>query len=123
MIDISDGIAKECRTMSYDNNLGIILDDSALSIPSAMHALAEHCSCTARDWLLYGGEDYELLFAAAPEFDPALLPDAGDLCFTRIGIVTDTVYGVHVREANGTLTTVTDAGWDHLKKPLHCLER
>ena len=119
MIDISDGIAKECRTMSYDNNLGIILDDTALPVLPETRALAIQCSKTARNWLLYGGEDYELLFAAAPEFDPAKLSGKDDVCFTRIGIVTDAISGVYIREASGVLTAVTDAGWDHLKKPLH----
>jgi thiamine monophosphate kinase len=88
-----------------------------------MRTLAKQCSKTARNWLLYGGEDYELLFAAAPEFDPAGLPGSDDVCFTRIGIVTDALSNVYVREANGALTEVTDAGWDHLKKPLHSCER
>ena len=122
MIDISDGIAKECRTMSYDNNLGIILDDVALlSLASPMRGLADKLKTPVRDWLLYGGEDYELLFAAAPEFDPALLPDDNGCGYTCIGIVTDAISGVHIRESSGMFTPVTDAGWDHLKKPLHCV--
>ena len=32
-MDLSDGLSKDCRTLSYENKLGIILKYDALRIP------------------------------------------------------------------------------------------
>ena len=40
MIDVSDGIAKECRTLAHENGLGVILNRQSLGFSVGMLALA-----------------------------------------------------------------------------------
>lgn len=56
-IDISDGLSTDLDHICQESNLAATVDPSAIP----MHSLA-----TSLDQVLHGGEDYELLFAAAP---------------------------------------------------------
>ena len=66
------------------------------------------------DWFLYGGEDYELLFAASSRFTPASVPNKSGISLSRIGTFTDRVKGVLFKNINGTMVKVEKTGWDHL---------
>lgn len=118
MIDVSDGIAKECHTLAFENNLGIILEPDGVECSPEMRELARAMSKDCRDWFLYGGEDYELLFAACPRFASAFLSRKGGIPLRRIGSFTDRVKGVHFKDNNGTIVTVAKSGWDHVRKAL-----
>ncbi|MBD3319562.1 MAG: thiamine-phosphate kinase [Chitinivibrionales bacterium] len=111
-IDVSDGISKECATMAYDSGCGIILELDSLPFSHEMIQLGDACKTSPREWFLHGGEDYELLWSAAPRFVPAF-----DLCnATRIGTVTDKASGVSVRQPEGGAVRIVSKGWDHLEK-------
>jgi thiamine-monophosphate kinase len=115
MIDVSDGIAKECHTLAFDNNLGIMLEPH----PDMFHplrALGTRLNRNPVDWFLYGGEDYELLFAASPRFNPAPFRKSGDVALTKIGTFTSPVKGVHLKLQYGTIINVEKSGWDHLSR-------
>ncbi|MFW2456722.1 thiamine-phosphate kinase, partial [Methyloversatilis discipulorum] len=85
MIDVSDGLLADLGHIARASGLGAVVDDAAL--PWA----ALHAACTdgaaARDALLAGGDDYELLFCAPPEADDALAALSARLALplTRIG--------------------------------------
>ena len=66
-------------------------------------------------WFLYGGEDYELLFAAAPEFDLGQ-GQTGGSALTRIGTFDSSVKGVQLKLNNGTILNVEKSGWDHVSR-------
>jgi thiamine-monophosphate kinase len=115
VIDVSDGIAKECRTIAYDNNVGIVLDCRRLDFPSPMRALAKGLRIDCLQWFLYGGEDYELLFTAAADFNPDKAARTLAVTLTKIGMVTDRVKGVFFKNKNDTMIKVNKAsGWDHI---------
>jgi thiamine-monophosphate kinase len=57
-IDISDGLSTDLHHLCAESNLAAVLDTSAIPI----HTLAQG----RLDLALHGGEDYELLFTAAP---------------------------------------------------------
>jgi len=117
MIDVSDGIAKECRTLSYDNRLGILLESGLITFTPQMIALGEELRCSCRDWFLYGGEDYELLFGASPDFNPGPIIHKHGVGLTKIGAVSGRVKGVFFKHNNDTMKPVeARRGWDHLRK-------
>lgn len=112
-IDVSDGLLAD---------IGHILERSALAadvdftrLPRAAFAcgadapLARHC-------LLAGGDDYELVFTAAPERHAAILALAAhlELPLTCIGRLRQGVAGELVlRDGDGRPMPVTRRGYDH----------
>jgi thiamine-monophosphate kinase len=117
LIDISDGIAKECRTLAYDNRLGISLDAAPACVSDATKRLAAELGIDWREWYLGGGEDYELLFAADPSFDARPISSHSKVLFTRIGSFSRRGAGAAV--SFGDLAAAgMPGGWDHLRKNL-----
>jgi thiamine-monophosphate kinase len=111
MIDVSDGISKESRTLSFDNRLKIELAVEPSMAQPAMLQLAKALDVDWRTWFLHGGEDYELLFAAADNFDPGsiALPQP----VFKIGQFKHGS-GVFLRQTNGKFVNLPDGGYDHL---------
>ena len=117
MIDISDGIAKECHTLAFENRLGIMLEPPDPAIFNSLQGIGSKLHCDPLKWYLYGGEDYELLFAASPRFDPAPFRKKG-VFLTKIGEFVSPAKGVHFKLNHDTIIKVEKLGWDHLKKDL-----
>jgi thiamine-monophosphate kinase len=118
LIDISDGISKECRTLAYENNLGILLDDAPACVSCPTRQLARHLQKDWRGWFLHGGEDYELLFAAAAAFDPSNLITSTGIPITRIGVFSRSFNGAGVCRNNRGIVPLKQGGWDHCRKAL-----
>jgi len=110
-MDISDGVAKECLTLAFDNELAIDLAIPDSLASPAMKRLAAELNGDWRDWTLNGGEDYELLFAAAESFDPAPLRCKGMPLF-RIGSF-KRGRGVFLHRPDGSVKEIRKGGWDH----------
>ncbi len=115
-IDISDGVSKECHTLSYENNLAIELRIGESLASASMKGAAHRLGADWRMWFLNGGEDYELLFAAAPSFRPDHLRSCGRNMLKPVGRCTAKGYGVCARTKSGVSTVVRAEGWDHLEK-------
>lgn len=114
MMDLSDGLSKDCRTLSYENRCGIILSYDTSHIPPAMIQLSRETGCLWEDWFFHGGEDYELLFAASPEFNVSgHAPTEMETVPIRIGIFSNEVEGV-VSESSGIRTPLSGGGFDHI---------
>jgi thiamine-monophosphate kinase len=112
MMDLSDGISKDGRTLCFENNLGLILDVNALFPLADMIALAETLDLQCTDWLLHGGEDYCLLFACAPGIDPVRL--FSDERIIALGTFTVSHGNIVARIAGDSIVDVSRGGWDHL---------
>jgi len=114
LMDLSDGLSKDCRTLSYENALGIVLKYDALQIPEAMIQLSAEAGIPVLDWFLNGGEDYELLFAASDRFDPlSVAPQHCDGLFC-IGKFTGDRQGLFLEKDN-MISEVVSRGWDHFR--------
>ena len=107
LIDISDGISKDSRTLAYENRLGILLDDEPGCVSCLTRQLARHLNKEWREWYLHGGEDYELLFAAAPDFDPSALAAKTGIPLLRIGAFSRLFKGVYLHQKNNLSPNVT----------------
>jgi len=102
-IDVSDGLLQDLRHICAASSVGCEVDLAALPRP-AEAALALELGLDLERLALSGGEDYELLIAAAHP------PRGGD--FTRIGTFCE-ASGIRLREAAGSLRTAEIAGFDH----------
>lgn len=113
VIDLSDGISKECYTLCYENNVGINLTMDINWLPESMRKLGRELDRTCSEWILYGGEDYELLFTASEYFIPSKY--AG-IDLYKIGKITDDKNTVTGIDELGNPFTVEKRAWDHLRK-------
>jgi thiamine-monophosphate kinase len=114
-IDVSDGISKEANVLSYDNNLKLYLDPVDKFKNNLMLKAAAFCNKkTWYEWFLNGGEDYELLFAADPLFDPNSLCLKSGVTCRRIGCFRGRGYGVYLLDEKQNCKPVACGGWEHL---------
>lgn len=113
MMDLSDGLSKDCRTLAFDNDLGIILDFNPSLFPETMINLGKDLQKKPLEWIINGGEEYELLFATSPSFTPSITNPAENTNFICIGEFTNNCKGLYFQTESG-LKEITKGGWDHI---------
>lgn len=67
MMDISDGLATDLAHMCAESGAGAEIFKEDLPVSEQLAAAARKLANPLFDWALKGGEDYQLLFTAAPE--------------------------------------------------------
>jgi thiamine-monophosphate kinase len=85
-MDSSDGLADAIVQICKNSDVGAIIDRSSLTIFSGLIKLAGLEQ--AREWLLYGGEDFELILCLPPDFATVLVQELGKNA-AIIGTITD----------------------------------
>ena len=111
MMDMSDGISKDSATLCYENNLHLQLDIRSLPPDEAMVELSEELGIPWAQWVLHGGEEYELLFAASADFETHCNNRKG---FLRLGSLSDGDSGVSIIDESGMEHSLENYSWDHL---------
>lgn len=114
-MDLSDGLSGDLAHLLQRSKVGAELHQEALAQamgPDA-HALAWTTKQQA-DWVLAGGDDYELCFTAAPAQREAIarLADQCDMVCYRVGVIRQTPACVCLN-AQGITQTVTSTAFDH----------
>lgn len=62
LIDISDGVASESAHLARESRVRVRIDAPDLPVSSTLKTYARAHAADPLGWVLYGGEDYELLF-------------------------------------------------------------
>lgn len=103
MIDVSDGIGRDAARIADASNVGIELTAADLPL---------HADCPSWESALHDGEDYELLFCAAPGVAiPATIgPQATPV--TRIGRIIAGSEAVAIAP-DARRIDIRNMGWDH----------
>jgi thiamine-monophosphate kinase len=113
-MDISDGLAGDLTHLCDCSGLAAAV--VAPSIPLSAAARAALDGGLGQGWrdVLTGGDDYELLFTAAPEQEPALirLGRTLSLPLTRIGAM-EPGRGVTILDSNGQPMSLGAGGYRH----------
>ena len=113
--DVSDGLIADAAKLAAASGVGleIDLDRLPLSGPAAAWLAQAARPVEARIELATGGDDYEIVCAAAPENAPALLAaaEAAGIALAPIGLATEGS-GVRVL-ADGLEVEVAQAGYVH----------
>ena len=111
MIDISDGLSTDLAHLCRASGVAAEIDEGALPV----HPLALRNPDAIR-LALHGGEDYELLFTAAPA--TRVPRRIGAVPVTRIGTVRRTRRGTPlliIRTRDGQTSSLEAKGWEHFR--------
>lgn len=119
--DISDGLASEAWELAEASGCGIVLEEAQLPVPPELAAYASRTGADPLDWMLYGGEDYQLVgTVAAGEAErlAQLFAEAG-LGFHPVGTASDTGGrpGVTLCRKDGSALPVGKKGYNHFGQP------
>lgn len=111
-IDISDGLAGDLAHILERSRVGAVVHYERVPRPAAFKALND--AGLEKDCVLSGGDDYELLFTAAPAHRQELEALAGELklALARIGTIRDADAKLLVLDAQGKPMAVRP-GFDH----------
>lgn len=116
-IDVSDGLSTDLAHICEESGVAAELDAAAIPV----HALAREAqrktwAASAMDLALHEGEDYELLFTAAPN---ARLPRSlAEVGIHRIGSIVRASARrprLTLRDAAGHLHPLEPRGWEHFR--------
>lgn len=115
MLDVSDGLLGDLGHILERSGCGAIIDSPALPLQALAEAGVD--ATLARNCVLAGGDDYELLFCA-PAALRERIADIGrklGLPLHRIGILQPAADGLSLRQADGRLVAVPSTGYDHFR--------
>ena len=115
-LDVSDGLLADAAHLAEQGEGCVCLDPLALplSAPARRWLARQADQDAARESLMRGGDDYELLFTAPPEHRAAIeaLQAPADTRLSRIGRIVPG-QGVALAQADGTVRPVRAAGFTH----------
>ena len=87
-MDLSDGLAAAAAALAAASGLGVVIDAAAIPIHPAVSAVAAQLGQSPVEFILAGGEDYELAFAVPARRRSRFLAAArrsGDVPVTCVG--------------------------------------
>jgi thiamine-monophosphate kinase len=113
MIDISDGLSTDALHLAEESKAGVLIEEAAVPLSGAAQQMARQTGRSPLDHALDDGEDYELLFAVAPD-DAERLVDNG-VAGTRISRVGRVIEGPdsYRIDAGGRRRRLVAGGWEH----------
>jgi thiamine-monophosphate kinase len=112
MIDISDGLAKDLRTLCAESGVGAAIREDALPIPAAIGELRGLEGEALVDFALSSGEEYVLLAAISPEAVGRLSAGAAGAA-TVIGVTVPAAEGIALVESKGKKRPLPKLGYEH----------
>ena len=118
MIDISDGLTQDLGHLCTENNLGANLYEDRLPVSKALYNVCLQKKYNPIDWILQGGEDYELLFTIKPEDVKKLekLFLKANVFASHIGEITKSPKKIILIKGNGSKIPLRAAtGFNHFK--------
>jgi thiamine-monophosphate kinase len=115
-IDVSDGLLGDLGHLLSRSQLGAEID--AASLPAGS-ALSQQPADQQTDYMLNGGDDYELCFTAPPEQRDAVLSAAAsaNTPVTRIGRLKSGA-GIQILDTAGKSLPFTSQSFDHFGKDI-----
>lgn len=114
MMDLSDGLATDLAHLCMQSGVGVRIDPARLPAPTSLQKAARLLAMDPVAWMIAGGEDYELAFAAAPDQEQAVLALAGETAVpvTAVGVF-GTKSGVWLLSPGQDDRDISYGGYDH----------
>nr|BCX01762.1 MAG: thiamine-monophosphate kinase [Bacteroidota bacterium] len=110
MTDISTGLAAAVHALCRASGVGARVRAAAIPIDLQTRDVAQEFDQDPETYALYGGEDYELLFALREEDWPAL--ERATEAVTVIGHIEEASSGVSIEHADGRCIPLEAQGWN-----------
>lgn len=117
MLDISDGLSDDLAHICQQSGVGVRIEREKIPISPELKWWAKQRGENPQEIALVGGEDYELLFCAAPEKEMEIRRILGQqgIQGTIIGEVKPQNFGLKI--ARGTvIEELKPGGWDHFAR-------
>ena len=115
-LDVSDGLLGDLQHMLRASGVGALIDAPALLAMAASRPVLPALGQAQRlDFICYGGDDYELLFTAAPAQAAAVQNAAAmtGCTATRIGRIVAAAQGLQVLDAQGQALPLKGGSFVH----------
>ncbi len=112
-IDVTDGLSSDLWQISRSSSVGLTIDYDEIPVDTLAENFSEESGVDLDDLVLYGGEEFELLFTAEPESWEEVEDEIQGLGteVTKIGKVVD---GDSVRLLSGDREEkLSDEGFEH----------
>lgn len=118
MMDVSDGLLSDLRHLCKAGGVGAEVWTDHLPVSPVCTETAQAANKEILDWVLAGGEDFELLFTASPEHVPEIQKKLKDETGTSshvIGRIVEEVKEIKVcfSDGRGSPYHAEKLGWDH----------
>ncbi|HSH00488.1 MAG TPA: thiamine-phosphate kinase [candidate division Zixibacteria bacterium] len=115
MIDISDGLAGDLSHICEQSRTGAVIHWTDLPAADSLSACADALGADPGEWMLSGGEDFELLFTTAPANGKAIaaLEQSLEVPLTWIGEIVEESRGLTLLGRDNQSRQLTPRGWDH----------
>ena len=117
-IDVSDGLSTDLAHICEESDVAAVLDAAAIPVHAlALRAERDGWVPSALGLALHGGEDYELLFTAAP--GARISPRIAGVAIHPIGEVVarkGRQPRVALRQRDGKVIALESQGWEHFSK-------
>jgi thiamine-monophosphate kinase len=113
--DISDGLASEAWEIAEASDVGILFHEAQIPLDPDLLVYANLSGKSAMDWILYGGEDYQLI-GTVPKSQAEFVEQdfkRRQLEYHVIGEVTDLFMGVRLLKQDGKAVEVAKKGYNH----------
>jgi len=116
MMDISDGLATDLAHLCTAGGVGAEIQQDLLPVSETLEQAATQLQTDAIDWLVKGGEDYQLLFTAKPSDERKLRQLVRDLTGGEIFAIGRIIEGKGVYLChNGKREDISYQGYDHFQ--------
>lgn len=118
MLDISDGLSGDLQHICERSRVGARVVFARLPQSSALRSIAAAASHDPLDWVLNGGEDYELLFSVSPGHEDMVseaVQSATGKPVTAIGTICPPEEGMRLLWPDGREEVLVPKSWDHLR--------
>ncbi|WP_338787797.1 thiamine-phosphate kinase [Metabacillus sp. FJAT-53654] len=114
--DISDGLASELHEIADASQLGIEINEIDLPVSSELLLLKNFNDINK--WILFGGEDFELVGTTSIELWTELKQacDEQMIKITKIGLVTCSHSGVLLKRENQEVIKLEKSGYNHFNR-------
>lgn len=117
MIDISDGLSTDLYNLVKESGVGAVVCEKSLPVSEEAVKVSELLGEDILDYVLNGGEEYELLFTVHDEVSETVRSEFArrfGLEITPIGTVSES--GMFIESPSGKRSPLVPEGYDHMRR-------